>query len=85
MMRGQSSKQGWDDWSVSAIAARLQLVLMYYECRCNGFAIDVAYCRRLLLPLLHLLLLRLLLLVLVGLLVLECQCHCDALLLLLLR
>jgi hypothetical protein len=70
---------------VSAIAARLQLVLLYCERHCNGFAITVAYCRRLLLPLIHLLLLRLLLVVVVGLLVREYQYHCDALLLLLLR
>jgi hypothetical protein len=70
---------------VSAIAALLQLVLLYYERHCNVFAISVACCRRLLLPLIHLFLLRLLLIVVVGSLVRECQCHCDALLLLLLR
>jgi hypothetical protein len=58
--------------------------MLYCERHCNGFAIDVAYFRRSLLPLVHFLLLRLLLLVVVGSLVRECQCHVDALLLLLL-
>jgi hypothetical protein len=70
---------------VSAITTRLQLVLLYCERHCNGFAIAVAYFLWLLLPLIHLLLLQLLLLVVVGSLVRECQCHCDAFLLMLLR
>jgi hypothetical protein len=70
---------------VSAIAMRLQLVLIYCERHCNGFSIAVDYCPRLLLPLISLLLIWLILLVVVGSLVRECQCHCDALVLLLLR